>query len=264
MSLAAYSFLRIELRQQRRRRSAICLSRVGARRVWTGPTSGGSDSVADACACDVEVHLPRRRRAASPAAPRRPACSLRPSMERAELRRPGRARCAACSASLLLDQRVRHRDLVLVQEIRQRAVPFRAVADDRRRLAVARPVAELLERRVDAVVLRGVDAVHLPVERREHRLELRHREHHAVRDVELAVVAVDHHAQVVEVLLARVHDRFPDRAFLQLAVAGQAVGSRSAATMRPGDREALRHARSPGPSARWRGGRRQDRARDGR
>ena len=48
----------------------------------------------------------------------------------------------------LLDDGIGDRHLVLVQEIRERAVPFRGVADDRGRLAVARPVAEVLERGV--------------------------------------------------------------------------------------------------------------------
>ena len=142
---------------------------------------------------------------------------------------------------LLLDQRLGNRDLVLVQEVGERAVPLHAVADDRRRLPVARPEPELLERGIHALVLRGVDAVHLPGERREDRLELRHREDHAVGDVELAVVAVDHHAQVVQVLLAGVHHRFPDRSFLQLAVARQAEGIEP--RRRPaGDGKTLRHA----------------------
>ena len=46
-------------------------------------------------------------------------------------------------------------------EIRQRAVPLRAVADDGRRLAVTRTEAELLEGGVEAVVLLGIDAVDL-------------------------------------------------------------------------------------------------------
>ena len=124
---------------------------------------------------------------------------------------------------LLLEQPIRHRDLVLVEKVGERAVPFRAVADDRRRLAVARPEAELLERGVHAVVLRRVDALHLPVERSEHRLEIGHREDHPVGHIELAVVAIDHHAQIVQVLLAREHHRFPDRAFLHLAVAAERV-----------------------------------------
>ena len=142
-------------------------------------------------------------------------------------------RCSACSAILLFDERVRHRDLVLVQEIGQGAVALRRVTDDRRRLAVARTEPELLERGIDAVVLRRIDAQHGPVERREHALEIGHREDHAVRDVELTVVPVDDHAEIVEVLLAGVHHRFPDRPFLQLAVAGQAVRRRTEETIRP-------------------------------
>ena len=88
-------------------------------------------------------------------------------MERVELLDPV-APLRRLERDFLLEQRVRHGHLVLVQKVGQRAVALRAVADDRRRLAVARPVAELLERGVDAVVLRRVDAVHLPVEGREH------------------------------------------------------------------------------------------------
>ena len=114
-----------------------------------------------------------------------------------------------------------------------------AVTDNRRGLAVARPELEGLERGIDTLVLRGVDAVHLPVERLEHALELGHREDHAVGDVELAVVAIDEDAEVVEVLLPGVHHRFPDRPFLQLAVAGDAVGVEPRRPP-PGDGEALR------------------------
>ena len=147
---------------------------------------------------------------------------------------------------LLLEQPIRHRHLVLVQKVGERAVPFRPVTDDRRRLAVARPEPELLERGVHAVVLRGVDAVDLPVERSEDRFEIGHREDHPVGHVELAVVAIDHHAQVVQVLLAREHHRFPDRAFLHFPVAAKRVrveARRRAACERKSlrDRETLAH-----------------------
>ncbi len=89
---------------------------------------------------------------------------------------------------LLREERVRYRDFVLVQEVREGTVAFCPVADDCGRLAGARPEPEMLECRVNAVVLRGLDAVHLPVEGREHALELRHGEHHAIGDVELTVV----------------------------------------------------------------------------
>jgi hypothetical protein len=52
---------------------------------------------------------------------------------------------------------------------------------------------------------------------------VRHREHHPVRQIELPLIVIDHDAQVVEVLLARVHDRFPNRAFLELTVAAQTI-----------------------------------------
>ncbi len=165
--------------------------------------------------------------------------------------------------SLLFDERVRHRDLVLVQEIGQGAVALRRVTDDRRRSAVARTEPELLERGMDAVVLRRIDALHGPVERREHALEIGHREDHAVREVELTVVPVDHHAEIVEVLLAGVHHRFPDRPFLQFAVASQAVHVEP--RRRPaGDREPLRDRRSPVPWGQWQPGRPAGADRDAR
>ncbi len=140
---------------------------------------------------------------------------------------------------LLLDQPVGHGHLVLVQKVRQRAVSLHPVTDDRRRPAVARPEAEPLERRIHAVVLRRIDARDFPVERGEHRLQLGHGENHPVRHVELAVVAIDHDAQIVEVLLAGEHHGFPDRPLLELAIAAHhvAVEPRRHAS---GNREALR------------------------
>ena len=145
----------------------------------------------------------------------------------------------ALERDLLLDERVRHRDLVLVQRVGQRTVALGRAADDRQRPAVAGPVAEVLEGPVDAVVLGGVDADCLPPERLEHRFEVRHGEHHAVGQVELPVIVIDHHAQVVEVGLAGVHHAFPDRAFLELTVAAHAVAvvGRGLAA---GERQALR------------------------
>src|SRR5690606_21139140 len=46
---------------------------------------------------------------------------------------------------------------------------------------------------------------------------------HPAREVELAVVPVDEHAEVVEVRLTGVHHGFPDRAFLQFAVAADGI-----------------------------------------
>ena len=59
MSLAAYSFSRSMLRQQRRRRSGSVLSRGGTRLVMHRPDHRRSDSVAESARDDVEVHLPR-------------------------------------------------------------------------------------------------------------------------------------------------------------------------------------------------------------
>ena len=103
-------------------------------------------------------------------------------------------------------------------------MPLRRVTDERCRFSVARAaVAEALERGIHPIVLSGVHTFDLPIEGRKDRLEMRHREHHPVRQVELALIVVDHHAQVVEVFLAGVHDRFPNRPFLQLAIATQAI-----------------------------------------
>ncbi len=100
---------------------------------------------------------------------------------------------------------------------------FHAVADDGGGLSIPRPKAKLFQRVVHPVVLRGICAVNVPVERSKNGFQLRHGEHHAVRHVELAVVSIHHHAQVIQVLLTRVHDGFPDWAFLQLAIAGETV-----------------------------------------
>ena len=102
-------------------------------------------------------------------------------------------------------------------------MPFRPVADDRGRLSVTRTEAETFECGIDTVVLRRIDVRDFPVERSEHRLEIGHREDHPVRHVQLTVVPVHHHAQVVEMFLAGEHHRFPDGAFLQLAVAAQRI-----------------------------------------
>ncbi len=141
----------------------------------------------------------------------------------------------------LLDDGVWDRHLVLVQEIRERAVSFRRVTDDRGRLAVARPVAEFLERGVQAVILSRIDAMDAPIERFKHALELGHRKDHPVREIELPVVAIDHHAQVVEMLLAGVHHGFPDRTLLQFAIACQAVDVKARCGA-PRNRQALRDA----------------------
>ena len=118
---------------------------------------------------------------------------------------------------------VRDRDLVLVQEIRQGAEAFRAVADDRRRFSITRSEAKTFECRVHAVVLRGVYVVRLPVKRCEHTLEIRHRKDHSIGKVELTVIVIDQHAQVIQVFLACVHDGFPDRPLLHLAVAAEHI-----------------------------------------
>src|SRR4051812_30756027 len=117
---------------------------------------------------------------------------------------------------------------------------FRAVADNRGWLTVAWPVLELLERRVYAIVMRGVYAMGLPSERLEHRFEAWHRKNHAAREIELAVVLIDQQTEIIELLRSRIHHRFPNRAFLQLAVSGHGVGVEARAGAAR-DREALRN-----------------------
>src|SRR5204863_9414682 len=115
-------------------------------------------------------------------------------------------------------------DLVLVHEVRECAVPFGTVADDGGGLAVARSKTKRLQRRVDAFIGSRISTVYLPIEGLEHSFELRHREYHAAGDIELAVIAVHHHAKVIQVLLAGEHDGLPDGTFLQLAIARHAIG----------------------------------------
>ena len=59
-------------------------------------------------------------------------------------------------------------------------------------------------------------------------------------DVQLAVVAVHQHAEIIQMVLAGVHHRFPDGAFLQFSVADHAVGIEMRA-------RAARRWQSPGP-----------------
>ncbi len=125
---------------------------------------------------------------------------------------------------LLGDHAVRHRDFVLIQEIGERTKALSAVANDGRWHSIARTEAKLLQRRNHAVILRGVDVKRLPSEGAKNRLQLGHGKNHAGMKVELSVIAVDEHTQVVEMVLSRVHHRFPDGAFLQLAIACHAIG----------------------------------------
>ena len=243
--VAGRVFLRaIEHRQLRRRRTESACLAAGTRVVNTGPMTCERDSVS------AERRTSRRICPANSTQRflQQPAVGIvvKPVVERDELT-GAIAPLVGLKRHLLLEQPIRHRHLVLVQKVGERAVALRPVADDRRRLAVARPEPELLERGVDAVVLRGVDAVHLPVERSEDRFQIGHREDHPVGHVELAVVAIDHHAQVVQVLLAREHHRFPDRPFLHFPVAAQRSTRRSAGTC--GRRSQIpARPRNPGPS----------------
>src|SRR5262249_28799513 len=102
-------------------------------------------------------------------------------------------------------------------------------------------------------------AVDLPIERLEDAFEPRHRENHAVRDVELPVVLIDENTEVVEVLLAGIHHGFPDRTFLQLAVAshGIAVETRRDAAC---DRETLRDREGLSQGSGWDAAAREQRA----
>ena len=78
----------------------------------------------------------------------------------------------------------------------------------------------------------------VPVERGEDGFEVRRGEDHAVGHVELAVVLIDHDAEVVQFLLAGEHDGFPDGAFLEFAIAAEGVGIETRAGV-AGDGEAL-------------------------
>ena len=86
-----------------------------------------------------------------------------PAVEAIEILHPVRA-LRRLQLHFLIEERVRDGDLVFIQKVGQPAMAFRGVADDHRRLAVARTVAELLQRGVDAVVLRRIDAMDFPVE----------------------------------------------------------------------------------------------------
>ena len=120
---------------------------------------------------------------------------------------------------LLLDQGIGDHHFVTIEEIGEGAVSFGRMADDRGGLAIARSVAECFQRGVNPVVLRRVHGMRLPSERLEYRPELRHGKNHAAENIELAVVVVHQHAEIVQVLLARIHHGFPDRTFLQFTVA---------------------------------------------
>src|SRR6185312_16750466 len=113
---------------------------------------------------------------------------------------------------------------MLIHKVGEGSVTLGGIANDRCRLTIAGTKAEALERRYYAVVLRGIDVVHYPAKGAEDLLERRHGEEHAIVDVELPIVAIDQNAEVVQVVLAGVHDGLPHRAFLQFAVTGHAVG----------------------------------------
>src|SRR3954471_14418897 len=93
--------------------------------------------------------------------------------------------------SFLGDDAGIHRDLVLVDERRTGAVPFRAVADDCGRTPVAHAVFEIVERSVDGVVFRGIDPDRFPTETGKCCREIAVGKKQAVVNIELAAVVVD-------------------------------------------------------------------------
>ena len=146
----------------------------------------------------------------------------------------------ALQQQFLREKRVPRRHLVPVEEVGETPVSLGRAADDRRGLPVARPVPEFLERSVDAVILSRVHVEGLPSKRPEDGRQVGHGEDRLAVDIELAVVAVHHQAEVVQLLRAGEHHGFPDRPFLQFAVSAHAVRI-EARRDASGDREALRH-----------------------
>ena len=169
----------------------------------------------------------------------------------------------ALQRQFLRQQRVRRRHLVPVEEIGEAAVSLGCAANDGRGLPVARPVAEFLERSVDAIVLGCVHVEGLPSKRTEDGRQVGHGKDRLAVDIELAVVAVHHQAQVVQLLRAGEHHGFPDRPFLEFAVARTCSTNRSAARRGRRSRSPAPR-RSPGPSDRSQCGRPAGWAPDGR
>ena len=60
-------------------------------------------------------------------------------------------------------------------------------------------------------------------------------------DIQLAVISVHQHAEIIQVILSCIHHGFPYHSLLQFTVAHHAVGI-EAWSGSPGDRESLRHA----------------------
>src|SRR5678815_4293670 len=116
---------------------------------------------------------------------------------------------------------------MFVEEVGKGAIAFCGVADDRRWFAVAWSETKMFERREDSIILSRIHAVHLPAKRLEDRLKIRHGKHHAVVNIQLPVVAIDEDTKVVEMALSRVQQCFPDRAFLKLSIADNAIGVES-------------------------------------
>src|SRR6185312_8472133 len=120
------------------------------------------------------------------------------------------------------------------------AEAFFRVADDCRRPTIANAGTKALQRSEDSAVGRGVYGVDLPSEGREDGFERRHGVQRAVVNVQLAMVAVHQHAEIVQIVLARVHRHFPAGTLLKLSIADHAIGIelRTGASR---DGEALRH-----------------------
>jgi hypothetical protein len=73
---------------------------------------------------------------------------------------------------------------------------------------------EFLQSGVDTVVVGSVDGACVPAKRAEYGLQVRHRKSRPVERVQLPMVLIHKHTQIIQVILARVHDRFPDGTFL--------------------------------------------------
>ena len=112
---------------------------------------------------------------------------------------------------------------MFVQEVRECAEPFRAMANDCGGPAIARPKPKLLERGINAFVVRRIHIVRVPSERGENRFQFRHRKHHSVGKVELAVISIYQDAEVIEVFRRRKHHAFPYRTLLQFAIARHCI-----------------------------------------
>ncbi len=174
--IAGRVFLRaIEPRQRMRRRNGCACRAAGARVVSTGPTTCSSASSSEGRATDLEPHLAgdlEQRVLHEPAI----RCRPQPLVEPTELVDAIAAAAPSAARSPAPAARSGTVTLCLFRKSDSAPwpfVPWQMIAVG---LPLRGPYRNCFERRVDAVVLRRVDAVHLPVERREHPFEVGHRE----------------------------------------------------------------------------------------